>query len=78
MVEMVAWPAGITVLLALFNALSAAPLDGGRLLREFLWCRTGDRLRATAGAPEAGRVFGWPLVMLELIAFVQSGAFGGL
>ncbi|WP_405682281.1 site-2 protease family protein [Streptomyces sp. NBC_00057] len=77
-VEMVAWLAGINVLLAAFNAVPAAPLDGGRLLRAFLWWRTGDRLRATAGATAAGRVFGWLLVMLGLIAFMRTGAFGGL
>ncbi|PZG89642.1 site-2 protease family protein [Streptomyces sp. NTH33] len=77
-VEMVSWLAGINVLLALFNALPAAPLDGGRLLRAFLWWRTGDRLRATAGATAAGRVFGWLLVVLGVIAFMRTGAFGGL
>ncbi|MFJ9012681.1 site-2 protease family protein [Streptomyces canus] len=77
-VEMVAWLAGINVLLALFNALPAAPLDGGRLLRAFLWWRTGDRLRATAGATAAGRGLGWLLVVLGLIAFMRTGAFGGL
>jgi Zn-dependent protease len=77
-VEMVAWLAGINVLLALFNALPAAPLDGGRLLRAFLWWRTGDRLRATAGATAAGRVLGWLLVVLGLVAFMRTGAFGGL
>ncbi|MFC5957209.1 site-2 protease family protein [Streptomyces pratens] len=77
-VEMVAWLAGINVLLAVFNALPAAPLDGGRLLRAFLWWRTGDRLRATAGATAAGRVLGWLLVVLGLIAFMRTGAFGGL
>ncbi|WPW26626.1 site-2 protease family protein [Streptomyces atratus] len=77
-VEMVAWLAGINVLLAVFNAVPAAPLDGGRLLRAFLWWRTGDRLRATAGAAAAGRVFGWLLVVFGLIAFMRTGAFGGL
>ncbi|WP_406726242.1 site-2 protease family protein [Streptomyces sp. GD-15H] len=77
-VEMVAWLAGINVLLAVFNALPAAPLDGGRLLRAFLWWRTGDRLRATTGATAAGRVFGWLLVVLGLIAFMRTGMFGGL
>ncbi|MET8573144.1 site-2 protease family protein [Streptomyces sp. NPDC004783] len=78
LVEMAAWLAGINVLLAVFNALPAAPLDGGRLLRAFLWWRTGDRLRATAGATAAGRVLGWLLVALGLVAFVRTGAFGGL
>ncbi|MFB7917129.1 site-2 protease family protein [Streptomyces sp. NPDC056061] len=77
-VEMVAWLAGINVLLAVFNAVPAAPLDGGRLLRAFLWWRTGDRLRATAGATAAGRAFGWLLVVFGLIAFMRTGAYGGL
>ncbi|MEW2492738.1 site-2 protease family protein [Streptomyces nodosus] len=77
-VEMVGWLAGINVLLAVFNALPAAPLDGGRLLRAFLWWRTGDRLKATAGATGAGRVFGWLLVVLGLIVFMRSRSFGGL
>ncbi|WP_327315797.1 site-2 protease family protein [Streptomyces sp. NBC_01235] len=77
-VEMVAWLAGINVLLAIFNSVPAAPLDGGRLLRAFLWWRTGDRLRATAGATAAGRFFGWLLVALGVITFLTSRAFGGL
>ncbi|GGR92059.1 zinc metalloprotease [Streptomyces humidus] len=77
-VEMAAWLAGINVLLAIFNSVPAAPLDGGRLLRAFLWWRTGDRLRATAGATAAGRVFGWLLVALGVITFLTSRAFGGL
>ncbi|MFJ8114029.1 site-2 protease family protein [Streptomyces sp. NPDC096132] len=77
-VEMAAWLAGINVLLAVFNSVPAAPLDGGRLLRAFLWWRTGDRLRATAGATAAGRVFGWLLVALGVVTFLTNGAFGGL
>lgn len=78
LVEVVAWLAGINLLLAVFNALPAAPLDGGRLLRAFLWWRTGDRLRATAGATTAGRVLGWLLIGLGLVVFMRGGGFGGL
>ncbi|WP_314174287.1 site-2 protease family protein [Streptomyces winkii] len=77
-VEVVGWLAAINVLLAVFNAVPAAPLDGGRLLRAFLWWRTGDRLKATAGATTAGRVFGWLLVLLGVVLFLGSGSFGGL
>ncbi|WP_149183730.1 site-2 protease family protein [Streptomyces sp. TRM49041] len=76
--EAVVWLAAINILLAVFNAVPAAPLDGGRLLRALLWWRTGDRLRATAGATTAGRVFGWLLVLLGLLLFLRTGAFGGL
>lgn len=77
-VEAVAWLAAINILLAVFNAIPAAPLDGGRLLRAFLWWRTGDRLRATAGATAAGRVFGWLLMTVGLLLLVRGDVGGGL
>ncbi|MFF8847890.1 site-2 protease family protein [Streptomyces sp. NPDC015127] len=76
-VEAVAWLAAINVLLAVFNALPAAPLDGGRLLRAFVWWRTGNRLRATGVATAAGRVLGWFLVLVGVYE-VLMGALGGL
>jgi Zn-dependent protease len=77
-VEGMVWLAGINLLLAVFNAVPAAPLDGGRLLRAFLWWRTGDRLRATAGAATAGRTFGWVLAVLGLLLLMRTGSFSGL
>lgn len=73
-----AWLGGIKVLLALFNVIQAAPLDGGRLLRSLIWWRTGDRLKATVWAGRAGQVFGWILVAFGLVAFLGTGDFGGL
>ncbi|WP_326609241.1 site-2 protease family protein [Streptomyces scopuliridis] len=78
LVEATAWLAGINVLLAVFNAIPAAPLDGGRLLRAVLWWRSGDRYRATAGATAAGRAFGWFLVVAGFLLFVTSRALGAL
>lgn len=78
LVESVAWLAVINVLLAVFNSIPAAPLDGGRLLRAFLWWRTGDRLRATVGAATAGRAFGWLLVGLGVWLFIARSSFGSL
>lgn len=73
-----AWLGGMNVLLALFNVIPAAPLDGGRLLRSLLWWRTGDRLKATVWAGRAGQVFGWVLVAFGLVALIGTGDFGGL
>ncbi|WP_306189715.1 MULTISPECIES: site-2 protease family protein [unclassified Streptomyces] len=77
-VEALAWLAGINILLAAFNALPAAPLDGGRLLRALVWWRTGSRLRATEVAGGAGRVLGWIMVAVGLYEVLTGGFSGGL
>ncbi|MBW3645517.1 MAG: site-2 protease family protein [Actinobacteria bacterium] len=73
-----AWLAVINVVLAVFNLVPAAPLDGGRILRGVLWKRRGDRLGASVTAARAGRAFGWFLVVLGLIDFVAGAGGGGL
>ncbi|MGW0766824.1 site-2 protease family protein [Streptomyces sp. NPDC002676] len=78
LVESLAWLAGINILLAVFNVLPAAPLDGGRLLRALVWWRTGDRLRATAVATAAGRMLGWLLVAAGLYIAMTREFVDGL
>ncbi|MFG2065011.1 site-2 protease family protein [Micromonospora sp. NPDC048871] len=73
-----AWLAGINLLLALFNILPAAPLDGGRLLRAAVWKATGDRTRASVVAARAGWVLGVLLIGLGLFRFLTGAGFGGL
>ena len=73
-----AWLAGINVLLAIFNVLPAAPLDGGRLLRAAVWKATGDRTRASVVAARAGWVLGVLLIGLGLWQFLSGVGFGGL
>ncbi|MDN3295168.1 site-2 protease family protein [Streptomyces ficellus] len=77
-VEAVAWLAGINILLALFNSIPAAPLDGGRLLRAALWKFTGNPLRAAVIAAAAGRGFGWLLVIYGFASMLVTGDFSGL
>lgn len=71
------WLAEINVLLAVFNLVPAAPLDGGRILRAALWRLWHDRSRAARAAGNAGRVFGVVLIGLG-IAGVLLGRWSGV
>jgi len=73
-----AWLAAMNVLLAAFNLLPGAPLDGGRILRAFLWRRTGDRVRAARSAAAAGRAVGAALMILGTGEVLLWGDAGGL
>lgn len=72
------WLALINLVLAVFNLIPAAPLDGGRILRAFLWWRRGDRVTAAVSAARAGRVFGWLLIGLGIAEVVVGAGLGGL
>jgi Zn-dependent protease/CBS domain-containing protein len=63
LIAALAWLGGINLLLAVFNVIPAAPLDGGRLLRAVLWRITGDRLKAAVWSARSGQVFGWIFVI---------------
>jgi Zn-dependent protease/CBS domain-containing protein len=73
-----AWLAGINILLAVFNVLPAAPLDGGRLLRAAVWKATGDRTKASVVAARAGWVLGALLIVFGLWQFLRGVGVGGL
>ncbi|MEV8523588.1 site-2 protease family protein [Streptomyces sp. NPDC052000] len=77
-VSAASWLATINFLLAAFNLLPAAPLDGGRLLHAFLWHRGGDRLRAARRSADAGRLLGWFLVLSGGATVLTGAAFSGL
>lgn len=69
---------GVNVLLAVFNLVPAAPLDGGRVLRAALWAWRGDRLFAAVTAARAGRVFGYLLIAFGILQVVTGIGFQGL
>jgi Zn-dependent protease/CBS domain-containing protein len=72
------WLSVVNVVLAVFNLVPAAPLDGGRILRALLWRRHGDRVRAAVTAARAGRRFGLSLVIVGIVLVVFTGQLGGV
>lgn len=73
--QVLAWIGFVNMILAVFNMLPGAPLDGGRVLRAYRWARTGDKYRAMRDAANAGRVLGWSIAALGLM-LVLNGNFG--
>jgi Zn-dependent protease/CBS domain-containing protein len=68
--------ASINILLAVFNLIPAAPLDGGRILRAALWAWRGDRAQAQIWSARAGRVFGLLLIALGLFTLFAAEGVG--
>lgn len=78
LVAVAAYLAVINVVLAVFNTIPAAPLDGGRILRSAIWAWRGDRYLATMVAARAGRIFGFVLIALGILQAISGAGFGGL
>lgn len=57
--------------LLLFNLVPAFPLDGGRVLRSFLWWATGNLRRATHWSSTLGRAFGWLLIAVGVFSLIS-------
>jgi Zn-dependent protease/CBS domain-containing protein len=72
------WLAGINALLGVFNLLPGAPLDGGQVLRAWLWRRHGDAARAAVGAARAGRTLAFILIGFGLLEFLAGAMVAGV
>lgn len=70
--------AAANLMLAIFNLLPAAPLDGGRVLHAMIWRWTGNRLQATRTAGLVGRVLAWFIIAAGTLATLTTGFGGGL
>jgi Zn-dependent protease len=73
-----AWLGSINFVLGVFNLAPAAPLDGGRLLRAWLWHRSGDRTAAALKATRAGEVFAGVLIAFGVLEFAAGAGVQGL
>lgn len=71
---LIAW---LNLFLALFNLVPGFPLDGGRVLRAFLWKRRGDLVWATRISSRAGKVVALTLMILGFLRIV-TGDLGGI
>jgi Zn-dependent protease/CBS domain-containing protein len=72
------WLSAINLMLGVFNLIPGAPLDGGRVLRSYLWHRHGDRVRAAVTAAHAGTVVAYGFIGFGLVEFLAGASVGGL
>lgn len=68
----------VNLILALFNLVPAFPLDGGRVLRAYLWHQSGDILSATHTAAKSGSAFAYVLMGLGIVALFMGALVAGL
>ncbi|MBW4960880.1 site-2 protease family protein [Sulfitobacter sp. CW3] len=68
----------INLVLALFNLLPAFPMDGGRVLRAWLWARSGDLLVSTRTAVTVSTFFAYGLIALGLYGVFSGSMVSGI
>ena len=78
LVEILSYLCVINLVLALFNLVPAFPLDGGRILRAYLWHRQKDLLGATEIAAKSGEIVAYVLMALGVLSLVQGGIISGV
>lgn len=70
------WLALVNGVLAVFNLLPAAPLDGGRILRAVLWHINGDRWRSLVTSARLGQLLALVLGAAAVWQFLSGFGAG--
>lgn len=65
------------LILAIFNLVPAFPMDGGRILRAFLWYLKSDLEYATRIASRLGSILGIGFMALGLFSVLSGAGVGG-
>lgn len=68
----------LNLVLLVFNAVPAFPLDGGRVLRGILWHFTGSLSKATGTSARIGRGFGALLIVLAVLQLFAGNPIGAV
>ncbi len=76
--SMLGWLGWINLILAAFNLLPGFPLDGGRVLRAFLWARSGNFQRATRVAANVGTWIAYGFIGIGVMQVLSGNVTGGL
>jgi Zn-dependent protease/predicted transcriptional regulator len=74
-IKYLAW---INLALGIFNLIPGFPLDGGRVLRAFLWWKTGSLTRATKVAADFGKGFALAIMILGGLQIFAGALINGL
>jgi Zn-dependent protease/predicted transcriptional regulator len=73
-----AWLGSTNVLLAVFNMLPGAPLDGGRVFAAWRWRRHGSPVRARQEAAKAGTMVAQTMIAIGVVLTFAGAGISGL